>query len=116
VLAAFNAEVLRARTESEARFFHLCIHHRLPAPLVNRFVDTGTERYEVDCQSPHARLIVEVDSPYHDTTAARIRDAARDAALQREGWTILRVRWEDITSPGRLVSKLRALLTDASCI
>jgi very-short-patch-repair endonuclease len=116
VLAAFNAEVLRARSEPEARFFHLCIDHHLPAPLVNRFVDAGDERFEVDCQWPQARLIVEVDSPYHDTTAAQTRDAHRDAALRRHGWTVIRIRWDDMNNPPRLVTRLRDLLADARCI
>jgi very-short-patch-repair endonuclease len=107
VLAAFNAEVLRARTESEARFFHLCIDHDLPPPLVNRFVDAGTERFEVDCHWPQVRLIVEVDSPYHDTTAAQYRDSHRDAALRRHGWTVIRCRWDDIVNPTGLVARLR---------
>jgi very-short-patch-repair endonuclease len=109
VLAAFNAEVLRARTESEARLFHLCVDEGLPAPLVNRLVDAGPERFEVDCHWPHARLVVEVDSPYHDTTAAGVRDAARDAALRRHGWTVIRCRWADIViNPEPLLTKLRA--------
>lgn len=83
VLAAFDAEVLRARSETEARLFHLCVDNGLPAPLVNRFVDAGLDRYEVGCHWPGARLVVEVDSPYHDTTAAQGRDPIRDATLRR---------------------------------
>lgn len=116
VLAAFNAEVLRARSESEARFFHLCRDHDLPLPLVNRFVDAGADRFEVDCQWPEALLIVEVDSPFHDTTAARIRDARRDAVLRRHGWTVIRCRWEDIMNPYALVRRLRRHFQSASCI
>ncbi len=117
VLAAFNAEVLRARTESEARFFHLCVDHEIAPPLVNRFVEAGGERFEVDCHWPQARVIVEVDSPFHDTTAARIRDARRDAALARDGWTVLRCRWVDITEhPEPLLATLRRALAAANCV
>ncbi len=38
----------------------------------------GERSYEADLHWPAARVILEVDSPYHDTTAARIRDRARD--------------------------------------
>lgn len=98
VLAAFDAEVLRARTETEARFFHLCLDHTIPPPLVNRVVEAGAERFEVDFQWPDACLIVETDSPYHDTTAARRRDAERDASLRRHGWTVIRCRWHDVVA------------------
>jgi very-short-patch-repair endonuclease len=117
VLASFDAEVLRARTETEARFFHLCVDNDLPPPLVNRFVDAGADRYEVDCQWPAARLIVEVDSPYHDTTAARKRDPLRDATLLRYGWTVVRCRWADIVDhPEALLARLRRHLVAARCI
>jgi very-short-patch-repair endonuclease len=117
VLAAFDAEVVRARTETEARFFHLCVDNGLPAPRVNRFVDAGGSRYEVDCHWSAARLIVEVDSPYHDTTAARKRDPLRDATLRRYGWTVIRCRWADIVDyPERLLATLRRHLAAARCI
>jgi very-short-patch-repair endonuclease len=117
VLAAFDAEVVRARTETEARLFHLCIDNGFPPPQVNRFVDAGSERYEVDFQWPAARLIVEVDSPYHDSTAARKRDAIRDATLRRYGWTVIRCRWADIVDhPERLLMTLRSHLASARCL
>lgn len=117
ILAAFNAEVVRARSESEARLFHLCVDHGITPPLVNRMVEAGGDRFEVDCHWPQARLIVEVDSPYHDTVAGRARDARRDAALARHGWTVLRCRWADIVErPERLLNALRRALAAANCV
>ena len=73
-----DPELVRARSETEARFYCLCVDAGLPRPLVNRPVGQGERSYEADLHWPAARVILEVDSPYHDTTAARIRDRARD--------------------------------------
>lgn len=111
VLAAFDPEVLRARTETEARFFHLCAARGIPRPLVNRLVDVGTESFEVDFHWPAARLVVETDSPYHDTTAAGPRDAHRDRCLRLSGWTVIRCRWYEITvAPEPLIAAITAAL------
>lgn len=111
-LSDFDAEVLRARTETEARFYHLCVDHDLERPRVNRLIDCGSESFEVDFHWPEHRLIVETDSPYHDTTAALKRDFHRDALLRAAGWEIVRVRWDEIVNhPERLVLRLRRRLT-----
>ena len=91
-LEGFDAEVLRARSEPEARLFHLVVDRGLPRPLVNRTVVANGIEYEVDLHWPGAGLVVEVDSSYHDTTAARERDARRDADLAVAGWVVKRVR------------------------
>lgn len=95
-LAAVDEEVLRARSETEARCFHLCADRGLPRPLVNRVVVADGERFEVDFHWPHARLVVEVDSPFDDTRPARERDRHRDATLRRAGWAVIRCRWAEI--------------------
>jgi very-short-patch-repair endonuclease len=108
VLGDFDSEVVRARSESEARLFHLCLDHGLPRPRLNRHIEAGRERFEVDLCWPDARVIVEVDSPYHDTTAARARDAYRDAELRRAGWRVIRCRGPEIVDePERLVFRIR---------
>ena len=89
---AFDPELIRTRSETEARFYCACVEAGLPRPLVNRLVSAGEAAFEVDLHWPAARLILEVDSPFHDTTAARARDRARDAALRSHGWTVLRRR------------------------
>lgn len=95
-LEVFDPEILRCRSETEARF-HRLVSERvcldgIPKPRVNR----DLLGYEVDFHWPHARLVVEVDSPFHDTHAAKTRDAERDAALDAAGWAVLRPRWDDI--------------------
>jgi hypothetical protein len=114
-LGAFDEEVLRARSETEARFFHLCLDHGLPRPLVNRTVEAAPASLEVDFHWPDSRLIVETDSPFHDTTAAVGRDLKRDAALHREGWTVIRCRWDDIVGdPIPLLARIRPHLKPAT--
>ncbi len=111
ILAAFDPEVVRARSETEARFFHLCVACGIARPLVNRLVDAGDRTYEVDFHWPAARLIVETDSPYHDTTTAHVRDPARDAALRRAGWKLIRCRWHDVVvDRAPLVATVRSAL------
>jgi very-short-patch-repair endonuclease len=92
VLARYDAEAVRARSEGEAALFHLCVDSGLPRPLVNRVISFGAESFELDLHWPEAHLAVEVDSPFHDTTEARLRDAHRDAVLRSHGWNTLRVR------------------------
>ena len=116
VLEAFDPEVLRCRSETEARFFHLCRERiclgDIPMPLVNRKLPGRLRDYEADFHWPGAKLIVETDSPYHDTAEAQIRDASRDADLGALGWTTLRPRWDDIvTSPSALITNVHTRLT-----
>jgi hypothetical protein len=47
---------------------------------------------EADVWFPAKRLIVELDSRFHDTAGARQRDAARDAACRAAGIEVRRVR------------------------
>ena len=46
-------------------------------------------RYIADLLAPEVRLVVEVDGGYHADRAEA--DARRDRALQRAGYTVLRV-------------------------
>jgi very-short-patch-repair endonuclease len=114
-LATFDADFLRVRSELEARFLQLCID-RLPVrPRVNERIEAGGETFEVDFCWPEHRLIFETDGAvFHDTTAARIRDAYRDRLLRAAGWTVIRCRWADVVvSPSALVARLRGEVVSA---
>ena len=53
---------------------------------------------EVDFAWPEVRLCVELDGwSQHGTRAAFVRDRARDRALLRLGWMVLRYTWQDVT-------------------
>lgn len=53
-------------------------------------------KYIADLAVPSARLVIEVDGPYHAARAAA--DARRDRELGRRGWRVLRL-------PAELVAK-----------
>jgi hypothetical protein len=71
-------EALRAQGVGEARFNHWIWVH-------DRFI-------EADVWFPDRRLIIELDSRWHDTAGARARDAARDEACRRAGIEVRRLR------------------------
>ncbi len=74
-----------APTEAEQRLWRLLRDRRLSGLKFRRQVPIGP--YVVDFLCVGARLIVEADGSQH---AENRRDAARDAYLANEGWTVLR--------------------------
>ena len=74
-----------APTEAEQRLWRLLRDRRLSGLKFRRQVPIGP--YVVDFLCVGARLIVEADGSQH---AENRRDAARDAYLASEGWTVLR--------------------------
>ena len=66
---------------------------------------------EVDLAWPEVRLSVELDSwLWHSSREAFEEDRARDRALQRLGWMVLRWTWGDVSSdPDSLVANLAAI-------
>jgi very-short-patch-repair endonuclease len=53
-------------------------------------------RFIADFAHHASRLVVEVDSPWHDDEAAQLRDAERDEWLRSQGYRVLRVRGDDV--------------------
>ena len=74
-------------TPSEASLFaavrggQLGVSFRRQVPVLGRYI--------VDLLVPELRLVVEVDGPYHH--GRRAADARRDRALDRAGYTVLRL-------------------------
>jgi len=87
ILSERAALMRQAPTASEARLFEalrggrLGVSFRRQVPLLGRFI--------ADLLAPEVRLIVEVDGLYH--TPREAADARRDRALQRAGYTVLRL-------------------------
>ena len=97
----------RTRSRGEARFLCFCADNDLPIPLVN----VPLLDYEVDFLWPRQRLVVEVDSDYHDSPRAREADARRDAELLAAGYPVIRVRDGDMRARGRgLAARIRRRL------
>jgi very-short-patch-repair endonuclease len=61
----------------------LKLHIRRQAPI---------GRYIADFVHHGARLVIEVDSGWHDHPEAQLRDAERDAWLSEQGYRVMRVR------------------------
>lgn len=58
------------------------------------------------------RVVVEVDSTWHDGPLDEERDEERDRRLRDAGFDVLRVRYGDlVTDPGPFLRKLRSALT-----
>ena len=53
-------------------------------------------RFVADFVCHEAKLIIEVDGPSHDTSDGRIHDTARDWFLKSEGYSVLRVRNDEV--------------------
>jgi very-short-patch-repair endonuclease len=102
VLAAWDDDLVRARSELEVLFLKLVIEAGIERPLVNRTIAIGGRTIEVDFHWPDARLVVETDGrAFHDNPLARRRDADRDQALAAAGWLVERFDWEDVTGHQR---------------
>lgn len=75
-------------------------------PVSQHWVVVGGDRYRLDLAFPDRMLAIEVDGSQHEERPATTADAARQAALESAGWTVVRVRSRTFTS-----DLLRALET-----
>lgn len=85
----------------------LLLHAGFAHPEVNRPLRVGTRTYKPDLRWPAQRLVVEVDSAWHEDAAAQRDDAVRQAALEAAGERVLRTTKEQaIGRPQQLVRRL----------
>jgi very-short-patch-repair endonuclease len=96
------------RSSLEGRFLSFCREHDLPRPQTNVTV-LGRE---VDAYWPQARLMVEADSwSFHRHRAAFEGDRARDAAMQAQGYRVVRITHRRLErEPATVAVELRRLL------
>jgi very-short-patch-repair endonuclease len=81
------------RSEAEERFLALIRAAELPPPRVN----ARLHGYEVDFHWPQQGVVVEVDGyQFHSSRDAFERDRRRDADLQSQGLSVLRVTWRQV--------------------
>ena len=101
------------RSEWEVRLLKLIRAAALPEPLVNLSLAAPDHpRIEVDFCWPSHRLVVETDGwESHRTRAAFEADRRRDAALQADGYRVVRFTWR--TPDATILKRLDALLTPA---
>jgi len=94
-LSLHRADVVLTRSQLESRFLRLCRGFGIPRPDRN----VGIEGKERDFVWRDARLVVEVDGhATHGTRFAFEDDRARDVALVRAGWRVVRFTHAQIAS------------------
>jgi very-short-patch-repair endonuclease len=111
ILAGATArEPKHTKSDWEVRMLALIRRASLPEPLVNHALTAPDHgNCEVDFYWPTHRLIVETDSwRFHGTRHAYEQDRARDAALQADGYKVLRFTWH--TKDTTIERRLKALL------
>jgi very-short-patch-repair endonuclease len=93
---------------------HLALHDSgLPMPSPQQWL-TGADgkRYRVDFLWPEFRLIVEADGRGKNSEGERWREKKRDIALERAGYRVVRVTWEDVVHNWPAVARwLRELMS-----
>ncbi len=87
VLTARATDMRAAPTATEALLWQRLAGSQLGVGFRRQLVIGD---FIADFAAPAARLVVEVDGPYH--AGRGDRDARRDRALARAGWRVVRVR------------------------
>jgi predicted transcriptional regulator of viral defense system len=88
---ALTEEVPFTRSDLEEAALALFRSYSLPKPDSNAWIWDGEKLVEVDFVWREFGLIVEVDGwRYHRSRWRRRQDAAKTAALEAQGWTVLR--------------------------
>jgi very-short-patch-repair endonuclease len=102
----------RRRSKLEERFVPFLRRHRLPLPRLNDWIIFGTNRFQVDCHWPDARLIVELDSwKAHGTRSSFQSDRRRDRLLHAIGYTVIHLTWAQLDAePQEIATNLRIFL------
>lgn len=122
VMRAITADLApdHTPTESELEDLFLDTCHAYGIELPECQINLGVERPEgrVDFYYRRARLVVEVDSRWHDTPDNQVDDAWRDLRFAALGIQIVRIRWRNLVQdPERVMRELAAALdVRADCL
>ncbi len=100
----------RIRSHLEELFLPFLDANQIPRPRLNPWLDLGSERVQVDCLWPDARLIGELDGfQAHGTKRAIARDKRRDRRLAAAGYRVIRITYAQLRNePAALASDLQA--------
>ena len=105
ILAASGGDFSRQAAEKVLRA--LIRDAGLPKPRQN----VAVHGHELDFFWPELRLNVEMDGyRWHSTRARLNRDRRRDAGLTARGITVLRLAYDQLEEPRRLVAQLAAAI------
>jgi very-short-patch-repair endonuclease len=112
LLKHYGPRHVPTRSDVETLFLELTRAHDLPDPE-RQAVITGAEGFvgTVDFAWRDPRVVVEVDSSWHDGPVDRDEDAERDRHLLAAGYDVRRYRFGDIAfEPERVARELGAAL------
>jgi hypothetical protein len=115
LLAEFGPDHVPTESGLEELFLSVVAAAGLEPPV--KQVNLGTNEAftgRVDFVYRDARLVIEVDSRWHDGPDDREADRWRDNTLHAEGWRVIRVRYRDLVrAPDRVVAVIRRALRTA---
>ncbi len=107
-------ELADGRSESPAESWTRWLLHRASFPPSVLQFDVLDEQgrfvARVDFAWPTSKVALEYDGSYHADPLQQAADKRRDAALIREGWTVIHMTSSDLHDPTRVLMSLRALL------
>jgi hypothetical protein len=107
--AIVTAGAAPTRSGHEDAVLDLILEAGLAQPDVNARIFVGGVTYEPDMRWPEQRLILEVDSSWHDGAVAQEIDAERQADLEASGERVLRTTLtQALLRPRQLVDRLLA--------
>jgi very-short-patch-repair endonuclease len=112
LLRRFGSQYSPTASDLETTFFELVARSALPDPHKQVAV-SGVDGFigVVDFLWPEERVVVEVDSSWHDGPVDAEHDAERDRRLVAAGYTVLRYRFGDIVlDPTRVLRELGAAI------
>ena len=85
------------KRELEERFQQWIADRGLPRPMLNAWVQVGSQHFSPDCLWRTERVIVELHSARHHSTQPKVnRDARRDRLLALAGWLVIHVTWAQL--------------------
>lgn len=86
----------------------------LPTPSINPDILDARGQFLArgDITFEDYRVLVEYDGAYHAEMHQRAHDASRRAVLRENGWIVVEIVGEDMTHPGRVISRVRKALTE----
>jgi very-short-patch-repair endonuclease len=101
-----------AAAESERRLHRLLRQAGISGWIANMPFVAGGQRFVLDVAFPEARLAIEIDGfRYHSRRDRFQADRAKQNALIKAGWRILRFTWEDLNDrPGYVLAQVLSLL------
>jgi hypothetical protein len=102
----------RIRSTLEETFLPFLDAQNIPRPRLNPFISLDTDRFQVDCLWPDARLIGELDGfSSHGTKRAFRKDRRRDRRLGAHGFRVVRITCDQLlTEPNEIAADLLALI------